>query len=111
MVLRFPPRLAPVKAAIFPLTKKEGMPDIAKKLAADLRAHGITVEYDESGSIGKRYRRQDEIGTPWCFTIDGETVSSGTVTVRNRDSMSQERLAMSDVIRFVQDHIQQNTVL
>lgn len=111
MVLRFPPRLAPVKAAIFPLTKKEGMPDIAKKLAADLRAHGITVEYDESGSIGKRYRRQDEIGTPWCFTIDGETVSAGTVTVRNRDSMSQERLPISDVIRFVQDHIQQNTVL
>ncbi|MCC7357108.1 glycine--tRNA ligase [Candidatus Uhrbacteria bacterium] len=111
MVLRFPPRLSPIKAAIFPLTKKEGMPELAKKLAADLRVQGITVEYDESGSIGKRYRRQDEIGTPWCFTIDGETMTSGTVTVRYRDSMSQERLPLADVVHFVQNHIQRNSVL
>jgi glycyl-tRNA synthetase len=73
MVLRLPPRLAPVKAAVLPLQKKDGLAEIGRELAAKIRAAGLVVEYDESGSIGKRYRRQDEIGTPWCFTVDYDT--------------------------------------
>ena len=110
MVLRLPPRLAPVKAAILPLTKKEGMPDVAKKLVAELRNADLTVEYDESGSIGKRYRRQDEVGTPWCFTVDGESLTAGTVTVRNRDSMSQERVKIDEVASYVAERIAKNSV-
>ncbi len=105
MVLRFPPKLAPVKAAIFPLTKKDGQPDVAKKLASRLRAKGWLVEYDESGSIGKRYRRQDEIGTPWCFTVDGETAATQTVTVRDRDAMTQERITLDEVASYIQQRL------
>jgi glycyl-tRNA synthetase len=97
MVLRFPPRLAPVKVAILPLQKKEELVAIAKSLVAELRAAGIVVEYDESGSIGKRYRRQDEIGTPWCVTVDFDSVEQKTVTIRDRDTMEQERMNMQDV--------------
>jgi len=97
MVLRLPPRLAPVKAAVLPLTKKEGMPEIAEGLAATLRRAGHVVEYDESGSIGKRYRRQDEIGTPWCFTVDAQSAEDKTVTVRDRDAMTQDRVSIADV--------------
>ncbi|MBP9864686.1 glycine--tRNA ligase [Patescibacteria group bacterium] len=97
MVLRLPPRLAPVKAAILPLQKKEELTTIGKGIVDACRAAGIVVEYDESASIGKRYRRQDEIGTPWCFTIDFTSVEDKTVTVRDRDSMSQERIAIADV--------------
>ena len=97
MVLRFPPRLAPVKAAVLPLVKKDGLAELGRELMAAIRQAGIVVEYDESGSIGKRYRRQDEIGTPWCFTIDFQTKEDQTVTVRDRDAMSQERLAIKDV--------------
>jgi glycyl-tRNA synthetase len=107
MVLRLPPRLAPVKAAVLPLTKKDGLPDIADGLVAALRREGLAVEYDESGSIGKRYRRQDEIGTPWCFTVDQETKNDQKVTVRDRDAMTQERVAISDVPAWVQHRLQQ----
>jgi glycyl-tRNA synthetase len=101
MVLRLPPRLAPVKAAVFPLQKKDEMATLAKELVAALRAKGIVTEYDESASIGKRYRRQDEIGTPWCFTVDFDSVNDKTVTVRDRDAMTQERLAIADVPAWV----------
>ena len=101
MVLRLPPRLAPVKAAVFPLQKKDEMASLAKELVAALRAKGIVTEYDESASIGKRYRRQDEIGTPWCFTVDFDSVNDKTVTVRDRDAMTQERLAIADVPAWV----------
>ncbi len=98
MVLKFNPRIAPVKAAILPLQKKDGLADLAKEVAQTLRkATGLLIEYDESGSIGKRYRRQDEIGTPWCFTIDYQTKEDQTVTVRDRDTMSQERIALADL--------------
>jgi glycyl-tRNA synthetase len=98
MVLKFNPRIAPVKAAILPLQKKDGLADLAKEVAQTLRkATGLLIEYDESGSIGKRYRRQDEIGTPWCFTIDYQTKEDQTVTVRDRDTMSQERIALTDL--------------
>ncbi len=106
MVLRLPPRLAPVKAAVLPLTKKDGLPEIADGLVAALRREGLAVEYDESGSIGKRYRRQDEIGTPWCFTVDQETKNDQKVTVRDRDAMTQERVAISDVPAWVQHRLQ-----
>jgi glycyl-tRNA synthetase len=105
MVLRLPPVLAPVKAAILPLQKKEELVKIAKDLAASLRSKGIIVEYDESASIGKRYRRQDEIGTPWCFTVDFDSVEKQSVTVRDRDSMSQERIAIGDVAGWVSERL------
>jgi glycyl-tRNA synthetase len=93
-VLHLHPRLAPIKVAIFPLVKKEGMPDLARQIEDDLRARGIATFYDQSGAIGRRYRRQDEVGTPWCITVDGETKENGTVTLRDRDSMEQERVAV-----------------
>ncbi len=105
MVLRLPPRLAPVKAAVFPLQKKDEMASLAKELVAALRAKGIVTEYDESASIGKRYRRQDEIGTPWCFTVDFDSVNDKTVTVRDRDAMTQERLAIADVPAWVAERL------
>ncbi|MDX1396769.1 MAG: His/Gly/Thr/Pro-type tRNA ligase C-terminal domain-containing protein, partial [Gemmatimonadota bacterium] len=103
-VLRLSPKLAPVTAAVFPLVKKDGMPEIAEKLAADLRGQ-FNVQYDVAGSIGKRYRRQDEAGTPFCLTIDGDTVADGTVTVRDRDTLEQERIAIDRVAGYLADAI------
>lgn len=105
MVLRLPAKLAPVKAAVFPLQKKVELSSIAKKLVDDLRSAGIAVEYDESASIGKRYRRQDEIGTPWCFTVDFDSVEQKTVTVRDRDNMSQERVPVADIVAWIQERL------
>lgn len=95
------PKLAPVKVAVFPLMKKEGMPEIAKEIAGNLRKAGIHTYYDESGSVGKRYRRQDEIGTPWCITVDFDSIKDKTVTIRDRDTMKQERIDISKIV----DHI------
>ena len=83
--------IAPIKAAIFPLTKKDGQPEMATKIAGELRK-GFPVDYDETGSIGKRYRRQDEVGTPFCITVDGDSIKDGTVTVRDRDTLAQDRV-------------------
>ncbi|MFA5270386.1 MAG: glycine--tRNA ligase [Patescibacteria group bacterium] len=94
------PKLAPIKAAILPLVKKEPVVEIAKKIYEELRQE-FFVEYDESGTVGKRYRRQDEIGTPYCFTIDFETVDDNAVTVRDRDSMEQERISISGLREFL----------
>jgi glycyl-tRNA synthetase len=91
-VLALQPALAPVKAGIFPLVKKDGMPEMAHRIADDLRPH-FPVFYDESGAIGRRYRRQDEVGTPFCITIDGQSTADGTVTIRDRDTLLQERVA------------------
>jgi len=96
VVMRFHPRLAPIKAAIFPLEKKGEMAVKATALYRELK-HDFAVEYDDSGSIGKRYRRMDEVGTPWCFTIDGQTLQDDTVTIRDRDTLQQERMKMSDI--------------
>ncbi len=90
-VLRLHPKLAPVKVAVMPLVNKEGMPERAREVF-DLLRHRIGAEYDQGGSIGKRYRRQDEIGTPWGVTIDGETADDDSVTLRDRDSLEQERV-------------------
>lgn len=105
LVLRLPPRLAPIKAAVLPLQKKDGLSDIGRSLTQAIRASGCTVEYDEGGSIGKRYRRQDEIGTPWSFTVDYQTKEDHTVTVRDRDAMSQERVALADVPHWIKDRL------
>jgi glycyl-tRNA synthetase len=99
-VLHLPPHLAPIKVAIFPLMKKEGLVEKARGLFSLLRNHW-NVQYDEAGAIGKRYRRQDEIGTPFCLTIDYETLENNTVTIRNRDSMKQERLAIENILNYL----------
>ncbi|MCS6807618.1 MAG: glycine--tRNA ligase [Bacteroidota bacterium] len=103
-VLKFHPKLAPIKAAVLPLVKKDGMPEFAEKLYRDLQK-SFNVQYDESAAIGRRYRRQDEIGTPFCITIDGESLSDGTVTVRERDSMQQIRLAADKVKEYILQRI------
>jgi len=90
-VLRLHPRMAPVKAAVLPLVSKEGMPEKAREVFDELRRR-VPAEYDEGGSIGKRYRRQDEIGTPWGITVDGQTMEDDTVTLRDRDSLEQTRV-------------------
>lgn len=104
VLLKLHPRLAPIKAAILPLFGKEGMPEIAQRLYLDLKKR-YAVYYDEGGSIGKRYRRQDEAGTPYCFTIDHTTVQDRTVTVRDRDTLKQERIGLDHVERYLADHL------
>jgi glycyl-tRNA synthetase len=95
-LLRLHPRLAPVKAAVLPLVSRDGMPERAREVYEDLRAR-MPSEYDEGGSIGRRYRRQDEIGTPWGVTIDGQTLEDGTVTLRDRDSLEQIRIGTGEL--------------
>jgi glycyl-tRNA synthetase len=106
VVLRLHPRVAPYKAAVLPLMKKPELAGPAWELFTELRDRSnVLVEYDESGNIGKRYRRQDEIGTPFCFTIDFDTLEDQTVTVRHRDDMSQERLRIEDVPAWLADRL------
>lgn len=105
VVLKFPPMLAPVKLAVLPLTKKDGLPDIARELMQECKPH-FKCFYEEKDTIGKRYRRQDAIGTPFCVTIDHTTKEDRTVTIRHRDSMQQERIPMTEVRRLVMDKIQ-----
>jgi glycyl-tRNA synthetase len=95
-VLRLHPRLAPVKVAVLPLVSKEGMPERAREIYEELRKR-LPAEYDEGGSIGKRYRRQDEIGTPWCVTVDHQSLEDKTVTLRDRDSLEQERVHIDEL--------------
>ncbi len=96
-LLRFHPRLAPIKAAVFPLVKKDRMPDIAREIYGELKRY-FNVFYDEKGAIGRRYRRQDEIGTPFCITVDGQTLQDGTVTIRDRDSLRQWRVKKEECL-------------
>ena len=103
-LLRLQPALAPVKAGVFPLVKKDGMPEFATKLAAEMRQR-FPVFYDESGAIGRRYRRQDEIGTPFCVTIDGQTLQDSTVTIRDRDSLKQDRVAADRVTDWITEKL------
>jgi glycyl-tRNA synthetase len=95
--MRFHPQIAPIKVAILPLVKRDGMPDVARRIEADLRHH-LRVFYDEGGAIGRRYRRMDEVGTPFCVTIDSDTLEDETVTVRERDSMEQNRVKIADLL-------------
>ena len=103
-VLKLHPRLAPLKAAILPLVKKDGMPEVAIDLYRKLKRH-MPCMYDEKGSVGRRYARQDEAGTPWCLTVDGQTLTDHTVTLRDRDSLVQTRVPISDVVAMLQDKL------
>jgi glycyl-tRNA synthetase len=105
IVLGLHPALAPIKAAVFPLVKKEGMPEAAAKLNAALRAAAVPSFLDAAGSIGRRYRRQDEAGTPWCLTVDGQTSEDGTVTVRDRDSLEQTRVSADKVVGWIRERL------
>src|SRR5919202_1659060 len=95
-VMRFHPRLAPVKAAVFPLVNREGIPEKAHALYRELKKD-FNVVYDDGGAVGRRYRRQDEAGTPFCITVDGQTLQDDTVTLRDRDTTEQRRLPMRAV--------------
>jgi glycyl-tRNA synthetase len=107
-VLRLHPRLAPVKAAVLPLiAKDEGMVSKGRSLYEELR-RDVSVEYDEGGAIGRRYRRQDEIGTPFAFTIDEQTLEGDTVTIRERDSLAQERVAIAQVGAKLADELRKD---
>ncbi len=105
VVLRLSPALAPVKVAVFPLVKKDGLPGIARKIHEGLRTAAVPSFYDESGSIGRRYRRQDEAGTPWCVTVDGQTTEDGTVTIRDRDTLEQVRVPAEGVLGWVTERL------
>jgi len=95
--MKFHPRLAPIKAAVFPLVRKDGMPEIAQEIYCQLKPH-LNVFYDQKGAVGRRYRRQDEVGTPFCITVDGQTLEDGTVTVRDRDTLKQWRVKKDDCL-------------
>ncbi len=103
-LLRFHHALAPVKAAIFPLVKKEGMPEIATNIYNDLKKY-FNCFYDQKGAVGRRYRRQDEAGTPYCITVDGQTKEDNTVTVRERDSMEQARISVDQIRSYLRDKL------
>ncbi|MDP2209363.1 MAG: glycine--tRNA ligase [Bacteroidota bacterium] len=101
VVLKLHHRLAPIKVAIFPLVNRDGMPEIAKKIENEMRQH-MRVFYDDSGAVGRRYRRQDEVGTPFCITVDSQTLQDQTVTVRDRDTMLQERISIENLLNYIQ---------
>ena len=102
-VMRLSSELAPIKAAVLPLSKKLAEP--ARALYADL-ARRMNVFYDESGNIGRRYRRQDEVGTPFCLTWDFDSAEDGCVTIRERDTMSQERVSADSVLGYLRDRVE-----
>ncbi|HEV2975376.1 MAG TPA: His/Gly/Thr/Pro-type tRNA ligase C-terminal domain-containing protein, partial [Solirubrobacteraceae bacterium] len=103
-LLRLHPRLAPVKVAVLPLLRKEGQPELAHEVHREVRAV-VQAEYDEGGSIGKRYRRQDEIGTPYCLTIDHQSLEDRTVTLRDRDSLAQERVPIEGIAKEIERRV------
>jgi glycyl-tRNA synthetase len=102
VVLRLNPSIAPITVAVFPLVNKDGMPEISRKIVDDLRGD-FAAFHDAGGSIGRRYRRQDEAGTPYGITVDGQTLEDQTVTVRERDSMEQVRVAMDQVKGYLRE--------
>jgi glycyl-tRNA synthetase len=104
VVLRIPAVLAPVKAAVLPLVKKDGLPEIAKKIVEDLRWE-FNISYDEKDAVGRRYRRQDAVGTPLCITVDHDTLQDNTVTVRYRDSMEQKRVAIAELTSIIKSEV------
>ncbi|MEX0702988.1 MAG: glycine--tRNA ligase [Planctomycetales bacterium] len=105
-VLKLHPRLAPIKAAVLPLIKKEGMPEKAAEIYRDLKRAGLAAYYDQQGAIGRRYRRQDEAGTPFCITIDGQTATDDTVTLRNRDTLEQIRVPVQEIVETVRQRVE-----
>ncbi|WP_350007688.1 glycine--tRNA ligase [Phocaeicola dorei] len=110
VVLKLPAALAPVKLAVMPLVKKDGLPEKAREIMNDLKFH-FHCQYDEKDSIGKRYRRQDAIGTPYCITVDHQTLEDNCVTLRNRDTMQQERVAISELNNIIADKVSITSLL
>lgn len=104
VVMKFHPRIAPIKAAVFPLVKKDGMPELAQDIYRALKRH-CNVFYDEKGAIGRRYRRQDEAGTPYCITVDGQSLQDRTVTIRDRDSLQQWRVKVDDCVAEIRQRV------
>jgi glycyl-tRNA synthetase len=104
VVLKLPPHIAPMKVGIFPLVKRDNMPEIARGIEGTLRKH-FPVFYDETGSIGRRYRRQDEAGTPFGITVDSQSLKDETVTVRERDTMRQDRVKIDELTSFISGKI------
>jgi len=102
--LKLPAILAPVKAAVLPLVKKDGLPEIAQKIIDDLQ-WDYNVIYDEKDAVGRRYRRQDAAGTPFCITVDHQTIEDDTVTIRYRDTMEQERIKISEISEKMKETI------
>lgn len=109
VVLSLPPALAPVKVCIMPLTKKDGLPEKAREIMNDLK-FDFKCAYDEKDSIGKRYRRQDAIGTPFCITVDHDTLQDNTVTIRHRDTMEQERILITDLSKIIGEQVSMKTL-
>lgn len=103
--LSLPPTVAPTTVGVFPLMTKDGLDDRAREIARSLRHSGFTVTYDESGTIGRRYRRQDEVGTPFCITVDHQSLAEDTVTVRNRDSTEQERVPVDELASWLSERL------
>jgi len=110
VVLRIPPALAPVKLAVFPLTKKDGLPEKARQIMDDLKID-FKCQYEEKDSIGKRYRRHDAIGTPFCITIDHQSLEDNTVTIRHRDTMEQERVDASRLRDIMEEKVSMKNLL
>ena len=110
VVLSIPPALAPVKAAVLPLVKKDGLPEVAQKIMNDLK-YDFNCQYEDKDSIGKRYRRQDAIGTPFCITVDHETLNDNCVTVRDRDTMKQERVPIAELHDLIDKRVNLNNLL
>jgi len=104
IVLKLPPALAPTKVAVLPLVKKDGLPEYARKIVADLKWN-LETAYDEKDAVGRRYRRQDALGTPYCVTVDHQSLEDQTVTLRERDSMQQERVAVDDLKKLIVDKV------
>ena len=100
-VMKLSPKIAPIKVAVFPLMNKLGMPELGEKLVDDLRNNDIASFYDTGGSIGKRYRRQDEAGTPFGLTVDHDTLEDNTITLRDRDTMEQERISIDKIVEVL----------
>jgi glycyl-tRNA synthetase len=104
-VLKLHPRLAPVKVAVFPLVKKDGMPELARDIVQQFFGAGINAKYDEQHAVGKRYARHDEIGTPYCLTVDGDSLNDGTITIRDRDTTEQQRIRIDEAFEIVKKRL------
>ncbi len=109
-VLKLPAALAPTKLAVMPLVRKEGLPEKAREIVNDLKFH-FNCKYDEKDSIGKRYRRQDAVGTPYCITVDHETMKDDCVTLRDRDTMQQQRVRISDLRALIEEKVSITSLL
>ena len=108
--MQLPPALSPTKVAVLPLVKKDGLPEMAREIVEELKWN-FTTSYDEKDAVGRRYRRQDALGTPFCVTVDHQSIEDQTVTLRNRDNMLQERVAVTQLKTIIEDSVSISTLL